>query len=165
MIFLPIASLSRQLICLIPNCSSWSLRTVPCLGSWKIMGSRSRHPSARPSAWLSSWEIRWWRMQGWAAATSSPGSLRGLQSLRGKGFQLEERNSLRVLVALWKLASSVKPLSLHREMSFLKQGRGSQDSEEGGIKPWTSCRAGAWKAAGPWWESWEGVVSLSTWSP
>lgn len=33
-------------------------------------------------------------------------------------------------------------------MSFLKQGKGSQDSEEGGTRPWTSFRADAGKAAG-----------------
>ena len=33
-------------------------------------------------------------------------------------------------------------------MSFLKQSRGSQDSEEGGTRPWTSFRADAGKAAG-----------------
>lgn len=33
-------------------------------------------------------------------------------------------------------------------MSFLKQGRDSQDLEEGGTRPWTSFRADAGKAAG-----------------
>jgi hypothetical protein len=52
-------------------------------------------------------------------------------------------------------------VSLHREMSFLKQSRGSQDSEEGGTRPWTSFRADAGKAAG----ALVGILSLSTQSP
>lgn len=78
------ASFLRLPTCQILSCLSSSLRTGPCHGSWKTMGSRSPRPSALPSAWLSSWEIRWSRTRASAAAISSPENLRALLSLRGE---------------------------------------------------------------------------------